>query len=188
MRNVVAYATARALGRYAPRTRFVELHLNGRYHGVYVLTERVELGKERVQGDALLEFTFPFQARTKNPSFRGPVRGRPIVWEDPERKDLTRARANAIAAPVRAAERALYGRGELAPAHRRGRRGRLRAAAGAVQEPGRFLGSTYVALAGGKLVFGPLWDFDISGGNAGSGASEYSSGWMLKRRHWAGRL
>ncbi len=72
MRNVVAYATARAIGRYAPRTRFVELHLNGRYHGVYVLTEKVELGGERVQGKALLEFTFPFQARTKNPSFRGP--------------------------------------------------------------------------------------------------------------------
>ena len=137
MRNVVAYATARALGRYAPRTRFVKLHLNGRYHGVYVLTERVELGKERVQGDALLEFTFPFQARSKNPSFRGPVRGRPIVWEDPERKDLTtrggerhrRPRARRRTRPVRPRE--------LAPAHRRGRRGRLRAAAGAVQEPGR---------------------------------------------------
>ena len=188
MRNVVAYATARALGRYAPRTRFVKLHLNGRYHGIYVLTERVELGKERVQGDALLEFTFPFQARSKNPSFRGPVRGRPIVWEDPERKDLSSTEANAIAAPVRAAERALYGRGSW--------RTHIDEAAAVdyvlLQElfknQDAFLGSTYVALANGKLVFGPLWDFDISGGNAGSGASQYSSGWLLKRRHWSGRL
>jgi CotH kinase protein len=36
MRNVVAYATARAIGRYAARTRFVELRLDGRYRGVYV--------------------------------------------------------------------------------------------------------------------------------------------------------
>ena len=31
MRNVVAYQTARGLGRWAPQTRFVELTLNGRY-------------------------------------------------------------------------------------------------------------------------------------------------------------
>lgn len=188
MRNVVAYATARAIGRYAPRTRFVHLRLNGRYHGVYVLTERVELGKERVQGDALLEFTFPFQARTKNPSFRGPVRKRPVVWEDPERGDLSRRQANAIAAPVRAAERALYGRGSW--------RAHIDEASAVdfvlLQElfknQDAFLGSTYVAVDGGKLVFGPLWDFDIAGGNAGRGASQYSSGWLLTRRHWAGRL
>lgn len=188
MRNVVAYATARAIGRYAPRTAFVHLRLNGRYHGVYVLTEKVELGSERVQGDALLEFTFPFQARSKNPSFLGPVRKRPIVWEDPQRGDLTRKQADAIAAPVRAAERALYGRGDW--------RAHIDEAAAVdfvlLQElfknQDAFLGSTYVALHGGKLVFGPLWDFDIAGGNAGRGASQYAKGWLLTRRHWAGRL
>ena len=39
LRNVVAYRAAREIGRYASRTRFVELVLNGRYHGVYVLME-----------------------------------------------------------------------------------------------------------------------------------------------------
>jgi hypothetical protein len=48
MRNVVAYRTARLFGRYAARTRFVHLRLNGRYHGVYVLMEKLELGKRRV--------------------------------------------------------------------------------------------------------------------------------------------
>ena len=33
IRNALAYATARSMGRYAARTRFVELRLNGRYHG-----------------------------------------------------------------------------------------------------------------------------------------------------------
>src|SRR5688500_5063097 len=108
MRNVVAYATARGIGRYAARTRFVELWLNGRYQGVYVLMERLELGPERVAGQALYEFAFPFQAQSKDPSFRTPVLGRPIVWEDPERGDLSDARARALARPVKAAERALY--------------------------------------------------------------------------------
>ena len=45
----------------------------------------------RRSGEALVEFTFSFQARKKNPSFLGPVRKRPVVWEDPERGDMTRA-------------------------------------------------------------------------------------------------
>ena len=43
IRNVLAYETARRMGRYAARTRFVELRLNGRYHGVYVLMEKLKL-------------------------------------------------------------------------------------------------------------------------------------------------
>jgi hypothetical protein len=189
MRNVVAYATARAIGRYAARTRFVELRLNGRYQGVYVLMERLELGDDRVAGEALYEFTFPFQARSKDPSFRTPVLRRPIVWEDPERGDLSRARAAALARPVRAAERALYGRGSW-------RRW--------IDEPSAvdfallnelfknedgFHASTYMALgADGRLTLGPVWDFDISMGNSDYGPSRRLAGWMLARRDWAERL
>jgi hypothetical protein len=70
MRNVLAQRTARAIGRYAPRTRFVKLVLNGDYHGVYVLTQRIELGKGRVDvdedgvhGGYILELTTRNQAR-----------------------------------------------------------------------------------------------------------------------------
>jgi hypothetical protein len=56
LRNAFAYALSRSVGRYAPRTRFVELYVNtggGRveaadYLGVYLLTEKVERGPERV--------------------------------------------------------------------------------------------------------------------------------------------
>ena len=121
MRNVVAYATARAIGRYAARTRFVELRLNGRYRGVYVLMERLELGADRVAGEALYEFTFPFQARSKDPSFRTPVLRRPIVWEDPERGDLSRS-ARAGARPAGPRRRACaVRRGKLAAVDRAAR-------------------------------------------------------------------
>jgi hypothetical protein len=189
MRNVVAYETARAIGGYAARTRFVELHLDGRYHGVYVLMEKLELGDERVQGEALLEFTFPFQARSKAPSFRTPVKRRPIVWEDPERGDLSRRRAQAIAGRVRAAERALYGPGDW-------RRHIDEAAAvdfallnELFKNQDGFHASTYLALhADGRLRPGPVWDFDISMGNSDYGPSRRLRGWMLARRDWAERL
>jgi hypothetical protein len=189
MRNVVAYQTARAIGRYAADTRFVELHVDGRYDGVYVLMEKLELGDDRVRGEALLEFTFPFQARSKAPSFHTPVLRRPIVWEDPERGDLSGKRATAIARRVRVTERALYGRGDW--------RGNLDEASAVdfallnelFKNQDAFHASTYMALhADGKLHLGPLWDFDISMGNSDHGASRRLSGWTLTRRDWATRL
>jgi hypothetical protein len=189
MRNVVAYATARGIGRYAARTRFVELRLNGRYQGVYVLMERLELGPERVAGEALYEFTFPFQARSKDPSFRTPILGRPIVWEDPARGDVTARRARALARPVRAAERALYGTG--------GWRRWIDVPAAVdfallnelFKNEDGFHASTYMALgADGRLRLGPIWDFDISLGNSDYGPSRRLRGWMLAKRDWAERL
>jgi hypothetical protein len=189
MRNVLAYETARSLGRYAPRTRFVELHLNRRYHGIYVLTEKVELGDDRVEGKALVEFTFPVQAPTQGASFRGPVRKRPIVWADPEREDMTRKRANAIAAPVRAAERALYGSGSWRPYLDEAAAIDFVLLQELFKNQDAFLGSAFLALRGdGKLHFGPIWDFDLALGNTGRGASSTLEGWILEHRHWSGRL
>jgi len=189
MRNVVAYETAAAFGRYAPRTRFVELRLNGRYHGVYVLAERPELGRERVAGDALVELTFPWQARTKGPHFT--IRGgrRAVVWNDPERADLSRRRARAIAGRVHAADRALYGPGDW--------RDHVDEASAIdfalIQElfknQDALFASTFLALhSDGRLHFGPVWDFDISSGNSASRASGRVPGWLLARRNWSGRM
>ena len=56
MRDVLAYELANRMGRYAPRTRFVELFVRTSdrslsmrdYVGVYVLAEKIKRGKERV--------------------------------------------------------------------------------------------------------------------------------------------
>jgi len=56
LRNVVGYDLARAMGQYAPRTRFVEVWLKEHgvdvraedYHGVYVLAENVKRDNQRV--------------------------------------------------------------------------------------------------------------------------------------------
>ena len=188
LRNVVAYETARWTGRYAARTRLVELRLNGRYHGVHVLMEKLELGDERVGGEALLEFTFPFQARSKAPSFRTPVKRRPIVWEDPERSDLSRQAAQAIAARVRAAERALYGPGSWRPHLDEASAVDFALINELFKNEDGFHASTYMALRDGKLHLGPVWDFDIAMGNSNYGPSSRLRGWMLRERDWAERL
>ncbi|MBL7941969.1 MAG: CotH kinase family protein, partial [Flavobacteriales bacterium] len=48
MYNSIAYEFSRRMGRYAPRTQYCELFLNGEYQGVYNLTEKVKRSDNRV--------------------------------------------------------------------------------------------------------------------------------------------
>lgn len=48
MRDALAYRLGRSLGHYAPRTRFCELVINGVYRGIYVLMEKIKRDDNRV--------------------------------------------------------------------------------------------------------------------------------------------
>jgi len=178
MRNVVAYRAARAVGRYAARTRHVELVLNGRYHGVYVLMESLKLDAERVAGPSedddgfLLEYTHNSKLDRDDRFFRTPVTRTPIVWDDPERDEMSAARARAIRARVARFERALYSPGFRHPT--RGWRAHMDEASAVdyvllyelLRNHDAFAASTFIHDGGrGRLAMGPLWDFDLSMGN-----------------------
>jgi hypothetical protein len=203
VRNVLAYDTARMLGRYASRARFVELWLDRRYHGVYVLMEQLELTDGRIEvpgqgisGAYLLEMTFRHQAPGGRDDFVGRyARLRPIVFADPDRDELSAREAGWIRRYVLRAERALYTRGFRSPT--RGWRAYVDEAAAVdfvlVQElfknQDAFRGSTFLTKpAGGRLMFGPVWDFDVSSGNSNYGESRRLERWMLRGRDWGGRL
>jgi hypothetical protein len=53
MRNVLTYKLGNELGRWAPRTQFCEVVLNGNYIGIYVLMERIKTNPGRVNIDEL---------------------------------------------------------------------------------------------------------------------------------------
>ena len=55
MRNVLAYSLSNKIGRYASRSRFCELILNGEYMGVFVLFEKIKRDKHRVDISKLTE-------------------------------------------------------------------------------------------------------------------------------------
>ncbi len=198
MRNVLAYETARRLGRYASRTRFAEVTLNGRYHGVYVLMEKPKLQKHRIdlpEPAQLLEWTFGWQARQKGRSFRLPLSGYHILFEDPERSDLSRKQRSRLRGSIGRAERALYARDFRDPT--RGWRRHIDEAATVdyvivnelFKNQDTFRASTFLSRgAGGRWQLGPVWDFDISMGNSDYGESAVLAGSMLARRSWGGRL
>ena len=54
VRNVLTFRMARDSYRYASRTRYCELFLNGQYQGVYVLMEKIKRDNDRIDIDKLL--------------------------------------------------------------------------------------------------------------------------------------
>jgi CotH kinase protein len=194
MRNVLAYETARGMGRYAARTRFVEVRLDGRYHGVYVLMEKPKLQKDRIdvaEPGQLLEWTFRWQARRKGSSFRMPVSDYRILFEDPERGDLGPKTRAEVRRSIAAADRAIH------HSQPDGWRRHLDAAAAVdfvlvnelFKNQDAFRASTFLTRgAGGLWQLGPVWDFDISMGNSDYGDSAVLRGSMLDERAWARQL
>jgi hypothetical protein len=53
IRNVLTYQWGREMGNYAPRTKLCELILNNEYMGVYVFMERIKVNPGRVSVDKL---------------------------------------------------------------------------------------------------------------------------------------
>ncbi len=48
MRDVITYSLSNSIGRYASRTRYCEVVINGEYRGVYMLFEKIKRDKNRV--------------------------------------------------------------------------------------------------------------------------------------------
>lgn len=48
IRNAITYRLYESFGHYAPRTRFIELIINGDYLGLYLLTEKIKRDRNRV--------------------------------------------------------------------------------------------------------------------------------------------
>ena len=48
IRNVLTYELSNQIGRYASRSRYVELYLNNEYRGVYVLMEKIKRDGDRI--------------------------------------------------------------------------------------------------------------------------------------------
>jgi hypothetical protein len=185
LRDVLAHYAARRLGLAASRTRYVELTINGRRRGVYVLMERPELSRRRAQGDALVELTEPRKLERGDESFPS-MTGLAVRYVEPDEADQKKAQAARRA--VEAFEAALGGPGW---------RSHLDAASAVdyvlhaelLKNQDAFYSSTYVRQRkDGKLAMGPVWDLDLSAGNTVDPVISAPAGWLLTDRPWAGAL
>jgi hypothetical protein len=203
MRNVLAYQWSNELGRWAAHTRFLELFLHAGqaevtmadYLGVYVFMEKIKVGKNRVAiaplgpednaepaisgGYLIAKDKLDADDQTFSTS-----RGQSLIFKDPSGAELTADQKNWIRNYVNAFEAALYGPGFTDPAHGYAK----------YIDVGSFIDnhilveltknidgfrlSTYFHKdRNGKLVMGPVWDYDLSLGNANYNDGGNATGW-----------
>lgn len=200
LRNALALCIGRQLGMdYTPASRFVELTLNGQYQGLYQLTEHIKTAAHRVDiGDAAATGTDPggflLEIDTRLDEdfwFLSSAFGVPYtVKSDTDAAQTARIRAviddfdarlagTDFADPVRGYGAVLdtealvdfYLANEL------------------MRNNDVFFSSTFVHRKDrGKLVFGPLWDFDIAAGNIDFSGNENPIGWWARHGAYAERL
>ncbi|HAB17604.1 MAG TPA: CotH kinase family protein [Verrucomicrobiota bacterium] len=204
IRDVLAYELSNRLGRYAPRTRLIELYWNRNgpletadYQGVYVLIEKVKGGPDRVDITELeaTDYTVPditggFILKKdridNNDAAFTTSRGQQLGIEWPRARDLGTAQLNAIRSFMNQFESALAGSQYRNP--QTGYR--------AFIDPDAFIDHWWLVEVaknidgyrlstfmfkdrGGKLNMGPIWDYNLSFGNA-----DYNDGWKTNGWYW----
>ena len=204
IRDVLAYELSRQIGRYAPRTRLVELYYNktgsldpGDYRGVYVVVEKIKGGADRVDISGLEPTdSSPFDLsggfilkkdRLDNNDWAvTTTRGQQLGIEWPRARELGSVQWTAIRTSMNQFETALYGTQFRDPV--------LGYAAHA--DPDAFIDHWWMVETmknidgyrlstfmhrdkGGRLKMGPIWDYNLSLGNA-----DYADGWKTNGWYW----
>jgi hypothetical protein len=211
LRNDIAFELSRRLGMaYTPRAEFVELYLNGTYEGIYQLGEHVRVAPDRVNvpelrvtdtsdvaitGGYLLEIdelrgeAFCFETgRTamvfcaKSPeTLLDPAWARHRAYIE----GYVRALDSTIFAPSFADPRAGYAAFlDVASAVDYYLLNELFKNVDADLRRSTFLYKP----RGGKLTFGPVWDFDLAIGNANYFGADRVEGWYVRQAPWFTRL
>jgi hypothetical protein len=190
IRNAVAYRVSSDMGRYAPRTRFVELFLHdgsgpvtsSHYHGVYMLVERIKWDDNRVNiqkmtpednsepeitGGYIINFEhgreWHIESTTRRTRF---------ALVRPQVEDITHQQRMWIEDYIGGLESALFGSSFRDP----------QAGYAAYLDPESFVDhhlitetfkemdgyrlSTFLHKdRGGRMIMGPVWDYNLSLGN-----------------------
>ncbi len=202
MRNEITYNLFSKMQPYSPRYVYCELVINNQYMGVYTLLERVKRDNNRVDiakldlddnaGDSLTggyiikvdkptgssstAWTSPYQTKVQ------------FLYHDPEDIELTAPQLNYIKNYVTDFENAVYGPGFSNPTT--GFRAYTDVGSFIdfflMEELGRtvdgYRSSSFMYKdkdsKGGKLTCGPMWDFNLSYGNADYCEGYDTTGWQ----------
>ena len=166
LHNYLALTLARNSGlEWTPECRFADVYINGEYQGLYLLTERVEIGPERLDIDAAAgDFLGKIDFASRWDTLRSPFRtesGRTVEITGP--KDLDQAQTEAIQTLVNGAEAGILS-GTLGGIDLDSwvRRYLVDEITGNIDAD---MASSYIYGKDGLLYAGPVWDYDRAFGN-----------------------
>lgn len=204
LRNELTYHVFDQLGHYSPRYRYCELYINNQYLGVYSLMEKIKIDNSRLDiptldaddnaGDSLTGgYILKIDKVTGSGTYSWVSPLDPDVWfirHDPDDGLVTASQAAYIEDYVTDFEYALQGPSFADPDIG------YRAYADVnsfidfmlMQELGRtvdgYRSSSFLHKTtdsrGGKLRMGPMWDFNLSYGNANYCDSYLTAGWQYE--------
>ena len=203
MRNVLAYQWSNEIGQYAPRTRFVEMFLCTSdsdvsmedYVGVYVFMEKIKIAPERVaitelgpEDNSEPEITGGYIVKKDKTSAGdqsfSTSRGHPLIYDDPTGPELTAAQKAWIKSYFDAFEAALYSTNFEDTIE--GCEAFIDAQSFVdhhiivelCKNIDGFRISTFMHKdRNGKVKMGPVWDYNLSLGNANYNTGWLTSGW-----------
>lgn len=196
LRNFMMTRLSEWLGsRYTPRCRYVELYLNRKYMGLYLLSETVKVGKNRVN-IAENDSSFLFEkesAKKQDPPLVISSMGYPFHVKSPQ--NLKPESAEMLQSHLDAFESFLRAPGDFPET---GMRDWIDVddfmpyywvQEYSKNEDGRFGRSIFITWEKGQpMRFGPLWDFDISFGNESYKENRPFDGWYIRRYAWFGYI
>lgn len=200
MRNMLTYQLARDMGYWASRTKFVEVMINDEYRGVFIFQEKIKRDKNRVNIEKLAttDVTEPnvtggyiFAVDDLDPGDKtwvtryDPKPGNPYKFVTPKPEDLQTAQRTYLQNYVGDFEDALHGSNFQDPTN--GFRKYIDEKSfmdffivnefAKNNDAYRF--STYFnKKRGGKIVAGPVWDFDRAYRNEATCDSKLPSGYI----------
>lgn len=194
MRNEIAFELGRRLGMaYVPRTRTVEVSVNGFNQGTYLVTEQVKVSPSRVNisgNGYLLELD-----RRMDGTYFTTSRSVPYVVKEPS--TLSADQMSYISGYVQEAEDILNSVNFADPVNGYAKYIDVDSfidwfivneISKNVDAP-NFSSSYFYKEAGGKLFMGPLWDFDLGFGNCDYADAEFPTGWWVRANSpWFSRL
>lgn len=203
MRNALAYHIGNGMGRWNPKTRFVEVMINGEYRGVYLLVEKIKIDKNRMDLATLkpedttgVELTGGYIMsidREQEGSFDSPYIGRtgtyPVTFSyvDPKYDEINEKQRNYIRDYIFSFEDALKSEDFKDP--NLGYRNYINTVSFIdymiITELSKDIDGYRVSVffhkdkdsKGGKLTMSPFWDYNLCFGNANFYGGDITTGW-----------
>ena len=196
MRNVLIFKLGNNMGHYNPRTRFCELQLNGEYQGVYVLIEKIKndqnrldianLRPEDIEGDQLTGgYILKVDWAEEGKGWFS--HGVQFLYHHPQEDRLQPQQKQYIKNYLIHFENVLEGSDYADKKSGYPKYLDVEAfidfviANEMAKNVDGFRISTFMHKDrdsnGGKIVMGPLWDFNLAFGNMDEGVFRYTYGW-----------
>ncbi len=219
VRDALAYELWRAMRYYAPRTRYVEVFLNEAgneltmddYLGLYVFMEKIKRGKNRLDIRKLrpTDTTEPaitggyiFKKDRPNPGEKGfkTSKGILFVYEEPKERNITDEQKQWLKDYVDRFESALYSKDFCDPEKGYAQYLDLKSFVDFhwIGEMSRNMDAYWASEyfyknCQGKLMKGPIWDWDLAFGNVSYLSGFQTNGWRWqqvspKDYGWYGRM